>query len=587
MELAEKKKEEAPEEVSSVDNSTATESPTSDGDVAYPDALRTAFVSLGVALGLSLTIVATAIPQITAELKGIYLIGWYSSAFFIMLACFQPFWGKIYSLFSIKHTFLFVTFTFGVGSLIGGLHPPPPPPTLLYDMSCPADEILTHTFVRPGLAPNSSVLILGRAVMGASAAGLASGGYAILGVTVRPRQRPVFTGFVTTVYSVAKVLGPIVGGYFSQKATWRWCFYVNLPICGVAAVVILLGFRPPPARRRPEAKSGFRQRLAQTDPLSVLLAFSALFCFTRAVEVAGIRQPWGSAEVIGLFVGSGLITAAFLGWQLRRGERAVLVPRLLKQRVVHMGMMYGFFHEGAFYLLIYYVPIYFQVVTGATPTAAGVRNLPLLLSCGVASAISGFLVSRFGHYTPLMVLASAGGCIGAGLLSTLTQYPGTAQWIGFQVLAGFFLGAGLPLGTIAGQAKAKDEDLPSTTAMLLCESIQAFPSPHTDAFADGALGPCRKVAFCVGSSTSLGAAQSVFTNTVLKKLPFLASHGVSNNMIETGIADIRSTYPPAVVADVVAAYTDAVRAVFVIATAYAGAAVVFAAGNDWKRLKLK
>ncbi|KAK8098930.1 Major facilitator superfamily transporter [Apiospora kogelbergensis] len=477
MGFSDKNKEEAPAEARSVDDSTGPESPTGDGDVVYPDALRTAFVSLGVALGLSL-------------LMRMVVAGW----------------------------------------------------------------------VRHCLAPNSSVLILGRAVMGASAAGLASGGYAILGVTVRPRLRPIFTGFVTTVYSVAKVLGPIIGGYFSQNVTWRWCFYVNLPICGVAALVILLGFKPP--LRISETKLGFRQKLSQTDPLSIVLAFCALFCFIRALEIAGIRKPWGSSEVIGLFVGSGLITAAFLGLQFYQGERAVLVPRLLKQRVVHMGMMYGFFHEGAFYLLIYYVPIYFQVVTGASPTVAGVRNLPLLISCGIASAFSGFLVSRFGHYTPLMVLASAGGCVGAGLLSTLTQNSGEAQWIGFQVLAGFFLGAGLPLGTIAGQAKAKDEDLPSTTAMLL-------------------------FAFCVGSSTSLGAAQSVFTNIVLKKLPFLASNGVSNNMIETGIADIRGAYPPDIVVGVVAAYTDAVRAVFVIATAYAGAAVVFAAGNNWQRLNLK
>lgn len=305
--------------------------------------------------------------------------------------------------------------------------------------------------------------------MGASAAGLASGGYAILGVTVRPRQRPIFTGLVTTVYSIAKVLGPIIGGYFSQNVTWRWCFYVNLPISGLAALVVLLGFKPPV--RIQETKLSLREKLSHTGPLSLVLAFAALFCFTRAVEIAGARKPWASAEVIGLFIGSGLIAAAFLGLQFYQGERAVLVPRLLKQRAFSMGMLYGFFHEGAFYLLIYYVPLYFQVVLGLSPAEAGVRNLPLLICCGVASAFSGFLVSRFGHVTPLMVLASIGGCIGAGLLYTLTSNSTEAQWIGFQVLAGFSFGAGLPLSIIAGQAKAESQDLPTVTAMLLCESF--------------------------------------------------------------------------------------------------------------------
>ncbi|KAK7931100.1 hypothetical protein PG985_001812 [Apiospora marii] len=131
-------------------------------------------------------------------------------------------------------------------------------------------------------------------------------------------------------------------------------------------------------------------------------------------------------------------------------------------------------------------------------------------------------------------------------------------------------------------AEKKKEEAPEEVSSV--DNSTATESPTSDG--DVAYPDALRTAF-VSLGVALGLSLSVFTNTVLKKLPFLASHGVSNNMIETGIADIRSTYPPAVVADVVAAYTDAVRAVFVIATAYAGAAVVFAAGNDWKRLKLK
>lgn len=321
---------------------------------------------------------------------------------------------------------------------------------------------------KAALAPNSTVLILGRAVMGASAAGIAAGGYAILGVTVRPRLRPVFTGLITTVYSLANVLGPILGGVFSQQVTWRWCFWINIPISVASALVILLLFHPPP--RAVGSKVPFGEKLTHMDPLGILLALASLVCFTRAVEVAGVRSAWSSGEVIGLFVGSGVAAVLFVVSQYLQGDHALLVARLVRQRVVYMGMLFGFFHEGAFYLLLYYIPIYFQVVAGVSPSEAGVHNLPLLLSCGLGSGLAGYLVTRFGYYTPLMVWASAGGCVGAGLIYTLTENSGPGQWIGYQILAGLALGTGMPLGVIAGQAKAKVEDLPSTTAMLLCRS---------------------------------------------------------------------------------------------------------------------
>lgn len=277
----------------------------------------------------------------------------------------------------------------------------------------------------------------------------------------------MFTGLINTVYSLASVLGPILGGVFTQKSTWRWCFYVNLPIAGVSAIVILLLFHPPAPSSR--SKVPLKEKLSHMDPIGILLVLASLVCFTRAVEVAGIHRAWASAEVIGLFVGSGVAVVAFVISQYLQGDHALLVSRLMKQRGVYMSMGYGFFHEGAFCLLLYYIPIYFQVVAGITPTEAGFRNLPMLISCAIGSATTGFLVSRFGYYTPLMVWASAGGCIGAGLVYTLDETSPPAKWIGYQALAGLALGSGLPLGIIAGQANAEPEDLPARTAMLLCK----------------------------------------------------------------------------------------------------------------------
>ena len=277
----------------------------------------------------------------------------------------------------------------------------------------------------------------------------------------------MFTGLINTVYSLASVLGPILGGAFTQRSTWRWCFYVNLPVAAASAAVILLLFHPPAPG--PRSRAPLREKMSHTDPVGILLVLASLVCFTRAVEVAGIHQPWVSGEVIGLFVGSGVAAVAFVVSQYLQGDHALLVSRLVRQRGLYMSMGYGFFHEGAFCLLLYYIPIYFQVVAGVTPSEAGFRNLPMLISCGIGSALTGFLVSRSGYYTPFMVWASAGGCVGAGLVYTLNETSPPAQWIGYQVLAGLALGSGLPLGIIAGQADAEPEDLPPRTAMLLCE----------------------------------------------------------------------------------------------------------------------
>ncbi|MCJ1387729.1 hypothetical protein MMC18_000572 [Xylographa bjoerkii] len=273
-------------------------------------------------------------------------------------------------------------------------------------------------------------------------------------------------------------------------------------------------------------------------------------------------MPWKSSEVIGLLVGSGLLTIVFVVSQWLLDDRAMLVPKLLKTRVVAIGMAYGFLHEGAFFLLLYYIPIYFQAVDGVLPTEAGVRNLPLLLSCGFGSLASGILISRFGHFVPLMVLASAGSCIGAGLIFTLDVDSPSSKWIGYQVLAGLAFGSGLPLAIIAGQAKALPEDLPSTTAMLL-------------------------FAFNVGTSTALAAGQSVFDNLLLTKLVSTAPDVDPSSVVSVGATEIRTAFPPHAVPGIVDAYLYSLHAVYAIVIAYVGAAALVAMANKWESLKLK
>jgi MFS transporter, DHA2 family, glioxin efflux transporter len=245
--------------------------------------------------------VATAIPKITDEFLGLDKVSWYSSAYFMTFGGFQPLWGKVMKYFSIKSSFLLAIFIFEVGSLI-----------------C-------------GVAPNATTLIVGRAIAGFGGAGIGIGGVTIMAFAVEPRKRPQYMGIFGALYGVAAITGPLLGGAFADKVSWRWCFYINLPIGGVAAVLIVAFLKSP--SQVTTSHASLNEKIIQMDPLGALLIMGAIVAYILALEYGGQTKPWNSSVVIGLLVGSVVIGVVFCGWQVYLGERAMLVPRLFKQRV--------------------------------------------------------------------------------------------------------------------------------------------------------------------------------------------------------------------------------------------------------------
>ncbi len=350
---------------------------------------------------------------------------------------FQSSWGKAYKYFPLKATFISTVCIFEIGSLI-----------------C-------------GAAPNSVALIIGRAIAGVGGAGLSTGGAIIVAFSAEPRKRPIFMGLIGVTYATAAIIGPLLGGVFSDRVTWRWCFYINVPVGVVVVAIILIFFQLPRAVK--PIKADWKEKTLQMDPVGICLAMGAIICFLLALQYGGVNYPWHSGTVIGLLVGFVAIIGALGTWEHFQGEYAMLVPRLIRQRSLWTAAGFQFFFAGSYFLLLYYLPIYFQSIGGASPIQSGVNNLPMVLTAGVFVLAGGITVAKTGHAVPFMALGAALTTVGMGLLYTLGVDTPSANWIGYQILLG--VSTAFPFQNCVNlvHANVAAEDIASATSILYCK----------------------------------------------------------------------------------------------------------------------
>ncbi|KAL2830288.1 major facilitator superfamily domain-containing protein [Aspergillus cavernicola] len=501
------------------------------GEDEYPHGISLFSIVVAVVLAIFLisldqTIVGTAIPKITDEFGGLDKVSWYGSAYFMTFGGFQPSLGKIYRYFDLKMTFLVSLFIFELGSLI-----------------C-------------GVAPNPTTLIVGRAIAGVGGAGMATGGFTIIAFSSEPKRRPLFTGLVGSAYGLSAVSGPLIGGAFSDKVSWRWCFYVNLPVGGFAAAIILFFFHSPPAAKT--IKASWRERLLNIDFVGVVLTMCLIICFILALEYGGQSRAWDSSVVIGLLVGFVAVLTTLIVYEYYQGERAMFVWRLFKNRALWAPATYIFFLAGSYFILLYYLPIYFQSIHGTSPIGSGVHNLPMVITFSIAAILAGAFIQRTGLATQTMLVGAATVTIGTGLIYTWDVDTPTGKWIGYQILTafGFVIPYLVPMNI--AQANAEARDMSTVTATL---------------FLFQTLGG----AFCIS------AAQSAFVNTMIKKLATTAPDIDPMVVVATGATQFRDVFPDQI-DGILQAYMAGIKATFAISVGTVGLATLLAVFSPWRRL---
>ncbi|KAK2017792.1 MFS general substrate transporter [Colletotrichum eremochloae] len=477
-------------------------------------------------VSLDMTILATAIPRIVDEFSSLEDIGWYGSSFFLTISAFSQFWGKAYTYFSLKWVLMTAIVIFEVGSLI-----------------C-------------GVAKNSPTLIIGRAITGAGGAGISNGCYTIIGVVAKPEKRPAYTGILAAMYGFAAVIGPLIGGAFTTNVTWRWCFYVNLPIGGLAAFILLFIARLPSSKM---VKTTTKEALLNMDLVGAGLIMAAFVCYLLPLQHGGTTKSWRSPTVIGLLVGFVLLLAVFIVHQLWLGERAMMIPRLIKQRRIISLAMFNLFMAGSFFTFVYYLPIYFQVIGHYSALGSAIQNLPLILGSTVFGIVAGVLMVPVGHFHVFLISGAVLVAVGGGLTCTLQVGLDTGKHIGYQLLVGVGAGLCLQVPVMVGQAFSLPADVASTTAILLFFQT-------------------------MGGTIVISASQSIFTNGLVNALKSAGFHNTSL-VLSSDTSHLSSVLTADELAVVLPAYLTGLRNAWAMATACGGAALLSSAIARFENMK--
>ena len=372
---------------------------------------------------LDQTIVSTALPTIVGDLGGASHIAWIVTAYLVTSTVSTPLWGKLGDLYGRKSFFQAAIVIFLAGSALSGL------------------------------SRTLEMLIAFRALQGLGAGGLMVGAQAIIGDIVSPRERGRYQGLFGAVFAVATVVGPLLGGFLTQHASWRWVFYINVPIGAVALVVTAVVL---PAHMR-----GARKPVI--DYVGTLLLSAAVTALVLVASLGGTTYAWSSVP-IAILGASGV--ALLVVWALveRRAREPVLPLHLFANRVFSATSAIGFVVGFGLFGAVTFMPVFLQVAKGADPTLSGLQLLPLMAGLLLTSIVSGVVISRSGRYKVFPIVGSAVMTLGMYLLATVHATTSDGVMYLYMVVLGLGLGAVMQVLVIAVQNAVPYEELGVATA---------------------------------------------------------------------------------------------------------------------------
>ncbi|KAF2491141.1 MFS general substrate transporter [Lophium mytilinum] len=487
---------------------------------------------------LDIAVIATAIPSITSHFHTTADIGWYGAAYPLSTCALQPLTGKLATIFPLRWVFQAFFTTFLLGSLI-----------------C-------------GAATSSSMFIVGRAIAGIGSAGIASGGMSIVTIVSPPALRALFMGMVMSVMSIGLVVSPIIGGALTEHVSWRWCFYINLPT-GAVTIAVLLVFLHPPREELPQGRSVV-QKIQLLDLGGCVLFAGSMVMLFLALQWGGNEYAWGSATIIGLFVGFAVVAVLFFAWEKYRGDTAMIPFSLMKRRSIYVCFFYIVFLGGTNVVPTYYLPEWFQVVKGVGPTASGIRMLPTVGMQTIAMITTGILARFLKYLNPIMIFGTAVVCLASGLFTLLTAFGTNAnRWATFQVLQGLGMGSALqmPMLLIPSILKDKPADIPLAISLIMFGQF-------------------------FGNAIFQAIAAALYHNGVVKNLRIGASLDAVqiSQLLTAGNVEIRSVvgqYFPDKLRAVLRAYSGAITETFWLELAGGIGAFVICFGLQWVDTRVK
>ncbi|KAF1926151.1 MFS general substrate transporter [Didymella exigua CBS 183.55] len=500
----------------------------------YPSLPKTILIMLSLYVSIFLvaldrTILGPAIPSITNQFNSLEDIGWYSSAYMLTSCGFILLYGRIYTFFPTKPAFLTGIALFEIGSAI-----------------C-------------GAAQNSLMLIIGRAVAGLGSSGVFTGAILIMMNTVPLHKRPLLQGLFGACFGVASVTGPLLGGAFTESGlTWRWCFYINLPLGAITIVVIMFllkidDTKPP--------RKGWKDTVRKMDPLGTILFLPGITCLLLALEWVATEDAWNSPRIIILLTVFAILFTAFLVWQyITRNTTATVPARILFQRSIGCGCASQLCVGATMLTISIYMPLWFQAIRGDSPFQSGSNSLPLVLSTVFASILSGGLIQRLGYYTPFMIFGACCMAVGTGLITTLTTHTKDAQWIGYLIVLGVGVGNSMQHANLAVQAILERRDIPIGTAMLsLCQTL--------------------------GGAVFTAVGQNLYISKFSEGLKRI--HGIDvGHILGAGATELTKGLAPEVRGRVLEAYNDSLtQGTFLAVLFVACLAIPAAMGMEWRSVK--